>query len=227
MIVFDKFLNYFYYIVVTITMIYSIFLWLKKGYISKQKYFFIYMITVFVLDVLGNLYIKNSFKINSNYLFFPQILMMFLYFRYFFIKDYEHKNDRKFLNSVTALSLLLTFYFQFSVGFSTFNNKIFLVIILFYLLISLQWFLHSIGSENEQDITVKQSFWVSTGILLWCVFALFRLYLGTYIYHYNQDVFIIINFLFSIFTIIMYIFFIKGLKCVDYNILRTFNYLKK
>ena len=44
---------------------------------------------------------------------------------------------------------------------------------------------------------------------------------------YNQDIFNVINFLFSICNIMMYSFFIKGLRCVDYNVLRTFNSFKK
>ena len=40
-------------------------------------------------------------------------------------------------------------------------------------------------------------------------------------------IFNVINFLFSICNIMMYSFFIKGLRCVDYNVLRTFNSFKK
>ena len=39
LILIDKILDYTYDIVVAIAMIYSIYLWVKKGYTTKQKYF--------------------------------------------------------------------------------------------------------------------------------------------------------------------------------------------
>ena len=68
------------------------------------------------------------------------------------------------------------------------------MMILFFLLASLQWFLYIIRFVDEQNITVKQSFWVSFALLFWSIFALFRMYLGTWLYNYNQDIFNVINY---------------------------------
>lgn len=46
LILIDKILDYTYDIVVAIAMIYSIYLWVKKGYTAKQKYFFLYLVAV-------------------------------------------------------------------------------------------------------------------------------------------------------------------------------------
>ena len=227
MLVIDKFLDYIYNIVVILAMIYSLYLWVKKGYTAKQKYFFVYLVIVFIVDVIGFEYIRKAFNIHQTYLFFPFIIFSILYFRYFYIQDYKNKKDHYFLNAIAAISIGMSLYFQFSIGFPKFNNNVFLMMILFFLLASLQWFLYIIRFVDEQNITVKQSFWVSFGILFWSIFALFRLYLGTWLYSYNQDIFSVINLLFNVFNIVMYIFFIKGLRCVDYNVLRTFNSFKK
>ena len=227
MLVIDKFLDYIYNIVVILAMIYSLYLWVKKGYTAKQKYFFVYLVIVFIVDVIGFEYIRKAFNIHQTYLFFPFIIFSILYFRYFYIQDYKTKKDHYFLNAIAAISIGMSLYFQFSIGFPKFNNNVFLMMILFFLLASLQWFLYIIRFVDEQNITVKQSFWVSFGILFWSIFALFRLYLGTWLYSYNQDIFSVINLLFNVFNIVMYTFFIKGLRCVDYNILRTFNSFKK
>lgn len=227
MLVIDKFLDYIYNIVVILAMIYSLYLWVKKGYTAKQKYFFVYLVIVFIVDVIGFEYIRKAFNIHQTYLFFPFIIFSILYFRYFYVQEYKTKKDHYFLNTISAISIGMSFYFQFSIGFPQFNNNTFLMMILFFLLASLQWFLYIIRFVDEQNITVKQSFWVSFGILFWSIFALFRLYLGTWLYSYNQDIFSVINLLFNVFNIVMYIFFIKGLRCVDYNILRTFNSFKK
>ena len=227
MLVIDKFLDYIYNIVVILAMIYSLYLWVKKGYTAKQKYFFVYLVIVFIVDVIGFEYIRKAFNIHQTYLFFPFIIFSILYFRYFYVQEYKTKKDHYFLNTISAISIGMSFYYQFSIGFPQFNNNTFLMMILFFLLASLQWFLYIIRFVDEQNIMVKQSFWVSFGILFWSIFALFRLYLGTWLYSYNQDIFRVINLLFSVFNIVMYIFFIKGLRCVDYNILRTFNSFKK
>ena len=227
MLVIDKFLDYIYNIVVILAMIYSLYLWVKKGYTAKQKYFFVYLVIVFIVDVIGFEYIRKAFNIHQTYLFFPFIIFSILYFRYFYVQEYKTKKDHYFLNTISAISIGMSFYYQFSIGFPQFNNNTFLMMILFFLLASLQWFLYIIRFVDEQNITVKQSFWVSFGILFWSIFALFRLYLGTWLYSYNQDIFSVINLLFNVFNIVMYIFFIKGLRCVDYNVLRTFNSFKK
>ena len=227
LILIDKILDYTYNIVVAIAMIYSIYLWVKKGYTTKQKYIFVYLVAVFIVDVIGFEYIRKAFNIHQTYLFFPFIIFSILYFRYFFIQDYKTKKDHYFLNAIAAISVGMSLYFQFSIGFPKFNNNVFLMMILFFLLASLQWFLFIIRFVDEQNITVKQSFWVSFALIFWSIFALFRMYLGTWLYNYNQDIFNVINFLFSICNIMMYSFFIKGLRCVDYNVLRTFNSFKK
>ena len=226
MLLIDKILDYTYDIVVAIAMIYSIYLWVKKGYTAKQKYFFLYLVAVLIVDVFG-LLIRKTFDLPQAYLYFPFIIFSILYFRYFYVQEYKTKKDHYFLNTISVISIGMSFYFQFSIGFPQFNNNTFLMMILFFLLASLQWFLYIIRFVDEQNITVKQSFWVSFALIFWSIFALFRMYLGTWLYNYNQDIFNVIKFLFSVFNIVMYIFFIKGLRCVDYNILRTFNSFKK
>ena len=69
LILIDKILDYTYDIVVAIAMIYSIYLWVKKGYTTKQKYFFLYLVAVFIVDVLGLVFIRKAFKIHQTYLF--------------------------------------------------------------------------------------------------------------------------------------------------------------
>ena len=105
LILIDKILDYTYNIVVAIAMIYSIYLWVKKGYTTKQKYIFVYLVAVFIVDVIGFEYIRKAFNIHQTYLFFPFIIFSILYFRYFFIQDYKTKKDHYFLNAIAAISV--------------------------------------------------------------------------------------------------------------------------
>lgn len=116
-------LKYIYYIVTTLAMIYSIYLWVKKGYTDKQKFFFIYLILVFIVDIIGVLYIRKTFKIPQTYLFFPLVIFSILYFRYFYIQDYKTKKDHYFLNVVTVISIGMSFYLQFSIQHFAKNLK--------------------------------------------------------------------------------------------------------
>ena len=177
MLLIDKILDYTYDIVVAIAMIYSIYLWVKKGYTAKQKYFFLYLVAVLIVDVFG-LLIRKTFDLPQAYLYFPFIIFSILYFRYFYVQEYKTKKDHYFLNTISVISIGMSFYFQFSIGFPQFNNNTFLMMILFFLLASLQWFLYIIRFVDEQNIKVKQSFWVSFALLFWSIFALFRMYLG-------------------------------------------------
>ena len=78
MLLIDKILDYTYDIVVAIAMIYSIYLWVKKGYTAKQKYFFLYLVAVLIVDVFG-LLIRKTFDLPQAYLYFPFIIFSILY----------------------------------------------------------------------------------------------------------------------------------------------------
>ena len=79
LILIDKILDYTYDIVVAIAMIYSIYLWVKKGYTAKQKYFFLYLVAVFIVDVLGLVFIRKAFKIHQAYHILHIVFQIFLY----------------------------------------------------------------------------------------------------------------------------------------------------
>lgn len=223
---FQKTLTYIVDIVILITMLYSIYLWIRMRYTEKQRYFFLFMIAVFLADTLG-FYIRKIFKIEQIFFYFPYYIFSIFYFNYFFSRDYKDRNNKIFLNIISVVSLIIICFLQFRTFSLVIDNRIFFVIILFQSIVSLQWLLYIIYHIDEQNIINKQAFWVSCSLLVWGIFALFRLYLNKWLYDYDKDIFRIINYFFSFANILMYLFFLKGLKCVNYNILRTFNYFKK
>ena len=72
-----------------------------------------------------------------------------------------------------------------------------------------------INHIDEENITHKQAFWVSVALIIWSVFALFRLFLNQWLYDYDRDIFSIIAYLFNIANITMYLFFIQGLRVIN------------
>ena len=209
-----KILSLIYDTVIFTAMSYSIYLWLKKGYAHKQRFMFIYLIAVFFVDVLG-IYIRQAFQIDQFYLFMPFNVLSIVYFSYFFGIDYQNNINKYFLYGISFLTLLVITYIQVETPIIKIDAQIFVALVLFFLLISLQWLLYIINHIDEENITHKQAFWVSVALIIWSVFALFRLFLNQWLYDYDRDIFSIIAYLFNIANITMYLFFIQGLRVIN------------
>lgn len=216
-------LNYLIDMVVLITMLYSLYLLFWKKYGKKQRYFFLYMISVFLVDNLGY-YIRLFFKIDQFYFYFPLFFVTICYFTYFFTQEYKDILNRILLIFASLLSMLLVAFFQFKVNDLTISTSSLLVLIVYQLFIVLQWFWYIINHADEQKITDKQAFWVSCALLIWSTFALFRMYPMYDISKIDKDFLSsIINF-FKIINIVTYLLYLRGLKCVNHNTLRSFNH---
>lgn len=209
-----KILSFIYGVVIFTAMSYSIYLWLKKGYTHKQRFMYIYLIAVFFVDVLG-IYIRQAFQIDQFYLFMPFNVLSIVYFSYFFWVDYQNNINKYFLYGISFLTMLVITYIQLETPIIKIDTRIFVALVLFFLLISLQWLLYIINHIDEENITHKQAFWVSVALIIWSVFALFRLFLNQWLYDYDRDVFSIIAYLFNIANITMYLFFLQGLRVIN------------
>jgi hypothetical protein len=175
---------------------------------------FIYLIAVFFVDVLG-IYIRQAFQIDQFYLFMPFNVLSIVYFSYFFLVDYQNNLNKYFLYGISFLTMLVITYIQLETPIIKIDTRIFVALVLFFLLISLQWLLYIINHIDEENITQKQAFWVSVALIIWSVFALFRLFLNQWLYDYDRDIFSIIAYLFNIANITMYLFFIQGLRVIN------------
>ncbi len=182
-----KILSLIYDVVIFTAMSYSIYLWLKKGYTHKQRFMFVYLIAVFFVDVLG-IYIRQAYQIDQFYLYMPFNVLSIVYFSYFFGIDYQNNINKYFLYGVSFLTLLVITYIQVETPIIKIDAQIFVALVLFFLLISLQWLLYIINHIDEENITHKQAFWVSVALIIWSVFALFRLFLNQWLYDYDRDI---------------------------------------
>ena len=149
------------------------------------------------------LYMKSIFTFTSA----PVILFLTLVV-------YNNIN-KYFLYGISFLTLLVITYIQLETPIIKIDAQIFVALVLFFLLISLQWLLYIINHIDEENITHKQAFWVSVALIIWSVFALFRLFLNQWLYDYDRDVFSIIAYLFNIANITMYLFFLQGLRVIN------------
>lgn len=220
-----KFLSSIYSLVVIITTIYSFYLLFKLKISKKQKYFYIYIFSVLFVDVIM-MSIRSKFNFNQYYIYLPFIFISIVYFGLFYYLTFKSSFFKNFVTVASLLSLFLISLFIVLEKQKIISSNIYLILIIFYIVMSLLWFFYIINHIDEQRITYKQEFWVSCALLFWSIFALFRMYPLMEIYNLDKEFSYLFGNLFSIVNIITYLLFLKGLTFTNYNILRSFNYFK-
>ncbi len=214
-----------YDIFVTITMLYSLYLLFWKKYKKRQRHFYLYITIIFLIDTVGISIGRKYFEIDQFYFYFPLFIFTISYFAYFFGKDYKDKVNKTILYLLTFIAFILLFVFQIK------NDKLLvistttiLVVILYQIILCLQWFWYIVNHADEQNIIHKQAFWVSCALLIWSTFALFRMYPMYDLIKIDSAFLATMIDVFQVVNILTYLLYIRGLRCTDYNILRIFNH---
>lgn len=204
-------------------MLYSLYLYFYKRYSDKQRYFYFFIVAIFLLDAVGY-FVRPYIKVNQIYLYLPVLFISILYFGYFYSFDYKKSKFYHLLLKLLVIgSLIFSIVFQFNEKEFILSNKSILVLILYQLAVSLLWFWYVINNADEQNIIQKQSFWVSCALLIWSVFALFRFFPLLEIGKLDREFYTTIANIFSVINIITYLLYLRGLRATEYNILKTFN----
>jgi len=160
-----------YKIVLLITILKSFILGRKYSF-SAQNYLFIYLLITFINECVS--FIRNiinpNVKVGLQYnLYF---IFCILFFSFYFLQLFSGTAKRILL--VTAISSLGYILIQTNFSGEDFDHKIGITITLFYIVISLLWFYYKISFFNERKITDDPTFWISTALLMWSCFFLFR-----------------------------------------------------
>ncbi|WP_188617529.1 hypothetical protein [Cloacibacterium rupense] len=177
-----------------------------------------------MIDSIGIIMGRKYFDIDQFYFYFPLFIFTILYFGYFYLNDYKDKFNRILLVSLVFLSLVFIVFYQIQEDSLVVSSNLFLVLIVYQLALALQWFWYIVNHADEQNIIHKQAFWVSCALLLWSTFALFRMYPVYDLNKIDSSFLATIIDVFQVVNIITYLLYIRGLRCTDYNILRTFNH---
>lgn len=165
------FIGVVYKIVLLSTLIKSYILGRKYSF-SAQDYLFIYFIVTFVNECIS--FIRNiidpDVKVGLQYnLYF---IFCILYFSMFFLKLFS--GISKMLLVMATLGALAYIFISTNFSGEKFDNKIGITITLFYITISLLWFYYKILFFDKRKITDDPAFWISTALLMWSCFFLFR-----------------------------------------------------
>lgn len=205
-------------------MLYSLFLLFWKKYRKRQRHFYLYITIIFLIDAVGISIGRKYFGLDQFYFYFPLFIFTILYFGYFYLIDYKGKFNRILLVSLVLLSLFFLVFFQVQEESLVISTNVFLVLIIYQLILALQWFWYIVNHADEQNLIHKQAFWVSCALILWSIFALFRMYPMYDLSKTDVGFLRAIIDAFQVVNIITYLLYIRGLRCTDYNILRTFNH---
>ncbi len=144
----------------------------RKSSFSAQNFLFIYLCITFVnesVSFIRNL-INPEVRVGLQYnLYF---IFCILFFSFFF-----RKSNQKFFKNLSSLSAIIAIvYIVFFTHFLSvdFDKNIGITLLAFYIVNSLVWFYQKISFFDKNRITDDPVFWISTALLMWSCFFLFR-----------------------------------------------------
>jgi len=192
-----------YYIVFFITVVKSIMI-LRKNIFFSQNHYFVFLIVNFLIDFFSELNIINSKAIQYNYLNLFNV--------FFFIIFYFPYLKNKVLPILILVSTLLCVIFtKHYFYFDKYNLNLAILYCITNIFYSLYWINLKLNNISEVRITNEPLFWISTSILVWSCFFLFRI-IPMYLLDEEDKQFLkLLKSILLIINIMVYILFYVGL----------------
>lgn len=182
----------------------------REFQLSAQNYLLIYLsASIFTELISFSLYMvypdsKNGLLYNLYNIF--SISFFYFYFSRMLKNNFKKLSFLLFLISIIYI-LFFTSFFDWD-----FDKNIGIILLSFYIIHSLLWFYQKISFFDEHKITDDPTFWISTGLLMWSCFFLFRV---TPMFYFAKEDEKFLEFLRvgqNIINIIMYFMFYISLK---------------
>jgi hypothetical protein len=156
-----------YYIISFMVLIKGIIV-LRGRKLSSQDYFLLYLIINFGVDFFSEINLISTKSIQYNYLnLFNSFYFITFYFRYI-----KNKKIAVTIAIIALIAILLNielFYVD------KYNLNIAITYCVINILQVLYWCSYKLNNISESKITEDPVFWISTSILLWSCFFLFRI----------------------------------------------------
>lgn len=160
-----------YKIVLILVTIKAYILGRKQGF-AAQNFIFLYLIISTINDVSSFIrdYINPNVKVGLQYNFYFMLIIIFFWFYY----SRVFKTTTKIISHITFLgAIVYTLFFTKFLG-DDFDSKLGIIGALFFIINTLLWFFQKLNSFGDEKILEDPHFWVSSGLLLWSVFFIFR-----------------------------------------------------
>lgn len=189
-----------------------------KYSLSAQNYLVFYLIITLSLEIFGIIktYLKQfDFAVYFNLYAVFCVLFFGIYFSRIFIGMFKKIG--------ISVSLLLLIYILFFVDFLSkkFLPQLGILVALFYIFSSILWFYQKLQLPVQGKITNDPNFWISTALLFWSTYIIFRF---TPMYLFEKEDQFFLNFLRKIgyiVNLIMYVLFYSAFLKYEKNLKKT------
>jgi hypothetical protein len=173
--------------------------------VSRQNFLYGYFLLVVVYELGLFKKIIPPEVYNSS----PPVYIAFFTFYYSFQKN----SFRKTVYAIGLCAVAFCLYTFYGNGVKNYSIEAGVAASIAYVIFTLLWFLSQLTNVDEISLHQKQTFWVSTSLLIWSVFFLFRL-IPMYWLNINDIQFLTqINIAYQVLTIICYGIFFRALLC--------------
>jgi len=194
-----------YYLVLFFSFCYALIFGIQKG-LKRQNYIFVYLLITFLVDFVLQIKIilYNLSSFNGAY-YKAYAIFCIIFFCWFYYYSLSVK-QRRFLLATTAFAV---FYSLYIIDFR--NNVVEpglgIILSFHYIFISLNWFYYKIQKAEEKKLVDYPYFWISSGLLIWGGFFLFRIIPAKYFFENDPEFNYILKTINFIISTIMYCLF--------------------
>ncbi|UKB84453.1 hypothetical protein LF887_02025 [Chryseobacterium sp. MEBOG06] len=189
----------------------------RKYSLSAQGYLMIYLLITFLNETISWLRdlidenSKNGLQYNIYIIF--SIIFFYFFFKKIFKSWLKHVFTVFFLCSIIYILIFTNFYS------TDFDSRLGICLVTYYIIVSLFWYYQKLNTKVISKITVDPNFWVSTALLLWSSFSLFRI-IPMYFLEIEDKVFLgqlkfVLNLINGITYFLFYVALIKYEKQLD------------
>jgi hypothetical protein len=166
---------------ITLITVFGLSLFLRTQHQSIQySWLCLYLLVTFCVELssrIVNLYF-NHLRIDWLYNVYILFCILFfgIYYSGLFIKVY------RYITLIVTLCSLIIFFLISDYSFAIYDPNLGLLISFFYVILSLIWYFHSLNYGFDTKITENPYFWISTALVIWGSFYIFRNYPAQYLY---------------------------------------------
>ena len=173
--------------------------------VSRQNLLYIYFLIVVIFE--GGIFVRILPRVIYN----SSPLLYLPFFTFYFLN--QNNGNKKTIYSIGSIAFIICVYFYTYEGLENYSTRAGTAMSITYIVYSLLWFLTQIISPDENSLLKKQAFWISSSLLIWAVFFIFRSIPMYWLNIHDHDFLVQINFGFHIITIFSYLLFLRGLFC--------------
>lgn len=185
----------------------------RKYSFSIQNFLIVYLLVTTINEWVS--FVRNLY--NSDVKVGLQYNLYFVFCIHFFFFFYRNVllNKLKIISFIISISslvyiIIFTYFLR-----EDFDKKIGIIVALFYIINSLIWFYQKISLFDNEKITDDPNFWISTALLMWSCFFIFRVTPMFFLDKNDNDFLQVLKTIQNLINIIMYILFFVAL--IKYN----------